>query len=294
MPSQQPDRQFRFGVFEANTATCELRKAGVLLRLQDQSFQVLTLLLEKQGQVVTREELRQKLWPDGTFVDFDHSLNTIINKLREALNDSANNPRFIATLARRGYRFLLPVEISESGRPLIEVCEVRPSVATRPSTAPQAVVPASLFTRADELPPVSHGYVRILLVLIQIMYLNFYLVALARLSDVQDLREEVFGLPGWIDDVLIASAVVAIPIRLYLLSFVAFNVADLATKFRRLFIPVFILDELWALAPFLLVRRLGGGLVLGVTAALIYLPFAQRTLVLMRTRAEQDDQSPCV
>jgi cholera toxin transcriptional activator len=294
MPSQQPDRQFRFGVFEADTATGELRKSGVLLRLQEQSFQVLKVLLENQGQVVTREELREKLWPDGTFVDFDHSLNTIIGKLRDTLNDSANNPRFIATLPRRGYRFLLPVEISENRQSPTRLREVTPSVATRPGTAPEGIVPASLFTRADELPPVSPGYVRILFLLIQIMYLNFYLVALARLSDVQDVLEEVFGLPGWVDGALIASAAVAIPIRLYLLSYVAFNVADLATKFQRLFIPVFILDELWALAPFLLVRRLGGGIVLGVTAALIYLPFAQRTSVLMRSRAEQDKRSLCV
>jgi hypothetical protein len=102
---------------------------------------------------------------------------------------------------------------------------------------------------------------------------------------------EVFGLPGWIDGLLIAFATVAIPIRSYLLAFVAFNVGDLATKFRCLFIPVFLLDELWALAPFLLVRRIGGGLALGVAVALIYLPFAQRTLVLMRRRAEQDQQS---
>src|SRR5207248_6479816 len=189
-----------------------------------------------------------KLWPDGTFVDFDHSLNTIIGKLRDTLNDSANNPRFIATLPRRGYRFLLPVEISENGRPLTKLRDITTSVATRPGRGPGRIVPASLFTQAVELPPVSHRYVRILLLLIQIMYLNFYVVALARLSDVQDVLEEVFGLPGWADGALIASAAVAIPIRLYLLSFVAFNVTDLVTKFRHLFIPVFILDELWALA----------------------------------------------
>jgi hypothetical protein len=122
------------------------------------------------------------------------------------------------------------------------------------------------------------------------MYLNFYLVALARISHVQEVLEEVFGVGGWIY-LMIVSAAVGIPIRLYLLSFVAFDVRHLAIKFRRLFLPTFILDELWALAPFLLVRRLGGGLALGVTAALIYLPFAQRTLVVMRTRTEQDQQS---
>jgi len=100
---------FRFGVFEADTSSGELRKSGVRLRLQEQPFQLLLVLLERRGEVVAREELRQRLWPADTFVDFDHSLNTNINKLREVLGDSASSPRFIETLAKRGYRFLPPV-----------------------------------------------------------------------------------------------------------------------------------------------------------------------------------------
>src|SRR5580658_10788039 len=100
----------RFGVFELDLAAGELRKNGTKVRLQDQPFQVLALLLERVGDVVTREELRQKLWPADTFVDFDHSLNTAVNKLRETLGDSASSPRYIETLARRGYRFIAPVQ----------------------------------------------------------------------------------------------------------------------------------------------------------------------------------------
>src|SRR5215831_4793918 len=96
----------RFGVFEADLTSGELRKDGTKIRLQEQPFQILAMLLEHPGEVVTREELRNKLWPADTFVDFDHGLNKAINKLREALGDSADNPRFIETLARRGYRFL--------------------------------------------------------------------------------------------------------------------------------------------------------------------------------------------
>ena len=99
-------RLIRFGTFEADLAARELRKNGLKIRLQDQPFQVLALLLEGSGRIVTREELRQKLWPADTFVDFDNGLNTTINKIREALGDSAENPRFIETLSRRGYRFL--------------------------------------------------------------------------------------------------------------------------------------------------------------------------------------------
>jgi len=95
-----------FGAFELDLRAGELRKQGAKIRLQEQPFQILAMLLERPGQVVTREELRNKLWPTDTFVDFDHGLNKAINKLREALGDSAESPRFIETLAKRGYRFL--------------------------------------------------------------------------------------------------------------------------------------------------------------------------------------------
>jgi TolB-like protein/Tfp pilus assembly protein PilF len=104
--SVRSGRALKFGSFEADLAACELRKSGAKIRLQGQPFRVLALLLENVGEVVTREELRQKLWPADTFVDFDNGLNTAINKIREALGDSADNPRFIETLSRRGYRFL--------------------------------------------------------------------------------------------------------------------------------------------------------------------------------------------
>src|SRR6266571_233180 len=99
----------RFGTFEVDVYAGELRKQGVRIKLQEQPFRVLTLLLQRPGEVVTREELRSSTWPADTFVDFDSSLNTSINKLREALGDSADNPRFIETLPRRGYRFIAPV-----------------------------------------------------------------------------------------------------------------------------------------------------------------------------------------
>src|SRR5437667_7652103 len=99
----------RFGVFEVDERSGELRKQGVRIKLQEQPFHVLAVLLQRPGEVVTREELRSQNWPADTFVDFDNSLNTAINKLREALGDSADNPRFIETLPRRGYRFITPV-----------------------------------------------------------------------------------------------------------------------------------------------------------------------------------------
>src|SRR3984885_11179 len=98
-----------FGLFEVDLQSGELWKAGKKIKIQSQPFKVLTALLEHPGQVVSREELQLRLWGRDTIVDFDHSLGTAINKIREALGDSADNPRFIQTLARRGYRFIAPV-----------------------------------------------------------------------------------------------------------------------------------------------------------------------------------------
>ena len=96
----------RFGAFELDVQAGELRKQDTKIKLQEQPLRILELLLAHPGQLVTREELRSRLWPSNTFVDFDHGLNKAINKLRESLGDSAESPRFIETLARRGYRFL--------------------------------------------------------------------------------------------------------------------------------------------------------------------------------------------
>src|ERR1700752_81141 len=110
--STQSPQLLRFGNFEVNLRAGELWKAGRKRKLTGQPFSVLAILLERPGEVVSREELQKRLWPD-TFVDVDHSLNTAINKIREALNDSSEHPRFIETLSRRGYRFVAPVETIE-------------------------------------------------------------------------------------------------------------------------------------------------------------------------------------
>lgn len=121
----------RFGAFEVDLRAGELRKQGARVKLQEQPFQILAMLLENPGEVVTREDLRKRLWPDDTFVDFDHSLSTAINKIREALGDSAESPRFVETVPRRGYRFIAtkgeaapPVRYTPSGI----VREVLPNV----------------------------------------------------------------------------------------------------------------------------------------------------------------------
>jgi TolB-like protein/DNA-binding winged helix-turn-helix (wHTH) protein/Flp pilus assembly protein TadD len=106
--------RLRFGVFELDLRAGELRKHGLRIRIQEQPFQVLALMLEHPGEVVTREELQKKLWPADTFVDFDHGLNKAISKIREALSDSVESPRFVETVARRGYRFLADVKVVDT------------------------------------------------------------------------------------------------------------------------------------------------------------------------------------
>jgi DNA-binding winged helix-turn-helix (wHTH) protein len=266
-------RDFRFGVFEFDTASGELSREGkVQPRLRDQALQILRMLLERPREVVTREELRNGLWPADTFVDFDHGLNTAINQLRSALGDSAANPRFIQTLPRRGYRFIAPVEAGSRDGIL------KPEELDEPASQPAR---SSVLSDPQELPVVSRGIVRILFSLIQLMYLVFYTISLMRLSRVEAILTESRALGPLILVVLIVTAAIGIPIRLYLLSAAGFNYRGLGAKFKKLFPFLLPLDELWALAPFLIVHTIGFGLALAATAALLYLPFSQRSLLLM-------------
>ncbi len=110
MSVASPSQTLRFAAFEVDLRAGELRKSGIKIKIQEKPFQILALLLERPGELITREELREKLWTANTFVDFDHSLGTAIAKLRQGLGDSAQNPRFVETVSSRGYRFLVPVE----------------------------------------------------------------------------------------------------------------------------------------------------------------------------------------
>jgi DNA-binding winged helix-turn-helix (wHTH) protein len=282
-------RTFRFGLFELDEDSGDLRKEGKLLPgLRDQAFRILLMLLERSRNLVTRDELRERLWSSDTFVDFDHGLNTAINQLRTALGDSAASPRFIETLPRRGYRFIAPVEIL----PAVSAASISKAAASASvgrealspevsGTADSAPPASAILSNAGDLPVVSTGIVRAIFSLIQIMYLAFYIVSLAHLSYVQSILEELARPTSLVLAVLVITASVGIPVRLYLLAAAAFNYRGLNLKFQKLFPFIFPLDELWALAPFLIFDRIGIGLAIGVTAALLYLPFSQRSLLLM-------------
>jgi DNA-binding winged helix-turn-helix (wHTH) protein len=274
MPQAGRDaKTVRFGIFEVNLAAGELRKNGVRMRLQEQPFQILATLLERPGEVVTREDLRTKLWPADTFVDFDHSLNTAVNKLREALGDSATSPRYIETLARRGYRFLAPVE------PLPAISEEH---SHPPAASPAPLLSDQLHPELD-MPLPHRGLTRSLFALIQLMYLIFYLVALFRLPAIDRITRSF--LAGWgslaIQVALIVTGGVGIILRCYFLSAIGFDYHSLRMKFDSLFLVILPLDQLWAVAPFLLAGKIGFGLAFAATAALLYVPFSERTLLRM-------------
>ena len=281
----------RFGVFELDFTSGELRKGGVRLRLQGQPYQVLVVLLEHAGQLVTRDELRQELWPSDTFVDFDHSLNTAINKVREVLGDSASNPRYVETLARRGYRFIAPVQGMEPEAPSgADAAKATPSPGFQfgdPVTGAGPIHPEL------QIPIPNRKITRTLFALIQVMYLAFYLVALFRLRAIDAIADSF--LPPWgavaLVGTVLVTAGVGIPLRLYLLSAVAFDHRQLAQKFRRIFPFMLALDEIWAVAPFLLIRKLGPGGAFAVCAALIYLPFSERTLIRMAYADFRENQT---
>lgn len=293
MPAETTSRIFAFGAFEANEAARELRKQGVRIKLHSQPFQLLIMLLEKPSELVTREEMRQRLWGEHTFVDFGHGLNAAVNKLREALDDSASRPRYVETVAGQGYRFIAPVTLKPLAPEISEkrVAEEIPVssraliAAASPADHPLDTSSGTLLAAPHELPLAPRTLVRSLLLLAQAMYMAFYLGALANLQEIHDIFGDARLLsPPVLMTLLVTTAVVLIPVRLFIFAAVAFDFQQLPAKFARLFPLLLLLDTLWALSPFLLIHHMSIGLALGMSAALIYMPFAQRSLILMYAR----------
>ena len=270
---------FRFGMFELDSATGELRKDGKSRpRIRDQALQILIMLLRKSDDVVSRDELRDRLWPADTFVDFDHGLNTAINQVRTALGDSAANPKFIQTVPRRGYRFIGPVQMvarENAG------AEKRDDIKPAEVLAADSTVRSSILSDHRDLPVVRKESVRVLFSLIQLLYLVFYIIFLVRLSFAEAVLSEWGRYAFTVFMVLVVTAAIGVPVRLYLLTAMAFRYQGLHEKFKKLFPFLLVLDEVWALTPFLCVQQIGLGLAIAAAAALLYLPFSQRSLLLM-------------
>lgn len=275
-------RRYRFGVFEADASTGELRRQGIRIKLNAQPFQVLVMLLERSGELLTREDISRELWPDGVFVDAEHGVNSAVNRIREALGDTASNPRFVETLARRGYRFVAPVEridTSEDRPPEVAEAEApmsQTAVATEPESEPRTRILAS----PGELPKISYPVAQTLFVLMQLMYVGFYVGALANLAEIEDLFSAL-SRPTLVLTVMIVTAGILIPVRAFVISAVLLHAPGAREKFLKLWVFLLPLDVLWSLSPFLLLHHISFGLALSCTALLVYSPFAQRSLVLM-------------
>jgi cholera toxin transcriptional activator len=286
MTAHSPPRRYRFGVFEADARTGELRRKGVRIKLNAQPFQVLLMLLERPGELLTREEISRVLWPDGTFVDYEHGVNSAVNRLREALSDTAASPVFIETLARRGYRFLAPVESIPGGE--------SPSVAGRESTAAGETAAAEdatahettrksrtrILSTIEDLPRTPHAVVQTLFLLLELMYLGFYIGALTNLAEIQDLLSPL-PRAALVFILITVTAAILIPVRAFVLCAVLFRAPAVRQKFLRLWPFLLFFDVLWSLSPFLLLHHINFGLALACMALLVYSPFAQRSLILM-------------
>jgi len=281
---QDPALIVCFGIYEANLRTGELRRNGIKLKLQEKPFHILSILLESPGELVARDELRERLWPSDTFVDFDHGLNTAVNKLREVLGDSANNPRFIETLPRRGYRFIADVRQQSPATPaLMEAVSSQNGIDLGPTSETNLLPISDSANRAvsrSELPSAPRATTRTLLAAMQIGYLTMYIAALHSFFSHGEHADLMPGF-AWLPSVLIWVAIVSIPIRMYLLFAIGFDYPLLSEKFRRLFPLLFLFDEVWSLAPFWIALKLGIGISFAAVAAFVYLPFAQRTLMWM-------------
>lgn len=288
MSDPEPARRYRFGVFEADASTGELRKQGIRIRINAQPFQVLVMLLDRPGEVLTREEISQVLWSDGTFVDYEHGVNSAVNRLRDALGDSAGNPRFVETLARRGYRFVAPVErIGETG--------ISPFPQKSPKTE-QNFIEQGLESGSDrgnlflsspeELPEAPHKMVRVLFLLLQLMYVGFYVGALANLGEIEDLLSPLPAAAA-IVYLLIGTAAILIAVRAFVFCAVLLRAPRMRTRYLKLWPALLLADVLWALSPLLLLHHINVGLAIACMAPLVYSPFAQRSLMLMGAAGEE-------
>jgi len=266
----------------------------MLIRLKGQPFQLLLLLLERNGQLLTREEIARELWPDGTVVDFDHGVNSAINRIRDALGDSATDARFVQTLARRGYRFVAPVEqINDTASNARRLTSIISGEVGRIEEAVDSIDRRTgAFTRLlatpQDLPKAPHRTVQLLFILMQAMYVAFYVGALGNLHEIEDLLSPLDHATA-VYMLLVITAAIMIPVRAFLVCAVLFRAPGLRHKFLKLWPFLLAFDVIWSLSPFLLLHHINFGLALACTTLLVYAPFAQRSLMLMGAGGDGDE-----
>ena len=260
--------RIRFDAFELNIHTGELLREGNRIQLQDQPTRLLTLLANRPGELVTRDEIQRELWKDGEFVEFEHAVNTAIRKIRVALEDDKGQQRIIETLPKKGYRFIATVEMLAP----VKATEEATASETKPKNAPSG----ESFTL-----PISVNSARVLFLLAQIPYVASYLATFYNWDNVDTALIRTFSIPvEWSRPSLQILALVGFSVRIYLIGLVGWGHTDAGPRYRKLFPFLLFLDGLWAATP-LLVEGAGplvswAGLIL-----MGWLIFGQRTL--MRT-----------
>jgi DNA-binding winged helix-turn-helix (wHTH) protein len=265
----------RFGMFELDLQTAELRKNGRTIPLNGQPVKLLTLLVTRPGELVTREEIEKTLWPDR-IVEFEHAINDAVKKVRRALLDDPDRPKYIETLHGRGYRFIAAVQVVQPADAPVQVMQPADPLPAADAPSPRNDAPTP---KNDFVLPIPAWLSRGLFVLIQIGYLAihaavlFYVDALEAGLIALGITPIHQTLPA-----VIAFAMCSIALRIYLLSAIGWAHPGSGKKFRQLFPVLLIVDAFWAASP-LLVEELDLGIVLAGIAGLAYVPFAERTLV---------------
>jgi len=272
----------KFDEFEVDVGRYELRRRGRAVKLEKIPMELLILLAQREGQLVTREEITQKLWGNDVFVDTRQGINTAIRKVRLALRDDPDEPRVLQTVVGKGYRLaaLAPVRTRVS----VTMGDPRREASPSPELPPAGAVGIDALRSSSnqvvsapdhaESRPISPALARALFLLIQAGYLALYTLAFRHFAGIQRL-----GLPAAIPGVALIAGLAGAATRLYLVSAVMFNYAGSGRLFRQIFPGLLALDTLWAASPLLLYNRLGEVTLLFV-ACLAFLPFSQRTLML--------------
>ena len=273
-----PPEIIKFEEFELDKGRYELRRRGHPVKLEKVPMELLILLAEREGRLVTREEIIQRIWGDNVFVDTRQGINTAIRKIRLALRDDPEEPRILQTVVGKGYRLAAPLAFVE-GQPepkpncSAETAEVQAGAGKSSARAQ----PPIHIARPSVMRPST---MRVLLLLIEFGYLIFYAASFIWFSGIQRM-----GLPAVVPWLVLLVALVGSAFRIYMISAIAADFSGKERLFHQMFPGILVLDAMWAASPLLLFPKLGY-LTLLFVAGLAFLPFTQRTLVAWLCAAE--------
>jgi DNA-binding winged helix-turn-helix (wHTH) protein len=273
-----PSEIIKFEEFELDKGRYELRRRGYPVKLEKVPMELLILLAEREGRLVTREEIIQRIWGDNVFVDTRQGINTAVRKIRLALRDDPDEPRILQTVVGKGYRLAAPLVFVE-GQPVPHPVPPAETAEVQAGSG-ESSAKAQPQTRGVRSGPMRPSRARAFLLLIEFGYLIFYAASFIWFSSIQRM-----GLPASVPYLVLVVALIATAFRIYLISAIAADFSGKERLFQQMFPGILVLDAVWAATPLLLFPKLGYVTLLFV-AALAFLPFTQRTLVAWLCAAE--------